>query len=621
VDEPADAPPGFRYFQALVTDPATGRSQVSNAVLQHTSVPAASGPIAFNRITERSGAGVHITSGNSHMGGITLLDYNDDYLPDVFATNGAGGDHHLWRNRGGGNLEWMVDVLPAKPVGLEEAGAVAADFDNDGDVDLFVPVDNPVAVIVGVPQPFEGGPNLLYRNTGDGFVEDAAAAGLIDPRGWRTSAAVTADVDHDGFLDLFLANWAPSQVPGGNNASRLLHGGWDGTFDERGGFDLTGRDALAPLFFDVDGDGWQDLYVGNISERWQLPDFDPRDLLYHNDVGEGFADGSGKLPGFGDDAWAAMGADVADIENDGDWDLYVTNLFALPSPIPRGNPIYLGDGAGGLTDNRCFEAALCTGDSSWPANFADFDRDGFVDLYVGTTTFGAPDFLFHNRGDGVFESLRLPELLDNRTHGAATGDLDGDGAVDLVLWLQDQPVQFLRNAAMDDHHWLAIRLLGRWGNRSAIGATVRVTTPDGMQQLRRVSGGDSAHSQQELTMSWGLGDHTSVDVTIAWPSGEVTQIQGLTGDRFWLIDEADGVVAETLEGTAVWDAVAQSLELVGWSNYRGRANLQVAPRGVLRYDVDAAAWTKTFTGVMTNPGTVTLTSDRGNAVDLLVTTR
>jgi hypothetical protein len=140
-----------------------------------------------------------------------------------------------------------------------------------------------------------------------------------------------------------------------------------------------------------------------------------------------------------------------------------------------------------------------------------------------------------------------------------------------------------------------------------------------VQQLRRVSGGDSAHSQQELTLNWGLGDHSVADVTIAWPAGELTQVQGLTGDAFWLIDEADGVVPETLSGTAVWDAAAQTLEVVGWSNYRGRANLRVPRRGELRYDVDALRWSQTFSGVATDPGTVRLSSDRGNAIDLVVT--
>ena len=347
----------------------------------------------------------------------------------------------------------------AKPdLGLEDAGVTFVDLDNDGDEDLLVFVDNPTIVDVGGDNPQMGGPNLLYLNDGTGtFQEAAAQSGLLDPDGRRSICGALGDYDRDGLLDLYVGEWAIEQTGAQNNCDRILRNtgaGFEDVTDELG---LTGYglDALTCGWLDADLDGWPDLYVGNVVNV-DSPNQLNVDALYMNQGDGSFVDAWLPEPNLGDDAQAAMGWDIGDIDADGDWDLYVTDMFQ-PIPHPQGNPLFLGDGAGGFSDNVADLAGVQAA-PSWPCNFADFDRDGWIDLWVGTLGVQYNDFLYRNERDGTFSSLSVPAFAGNATRGGSIADYDGDGDVDLFLQNYEMNSRLLRNDSTDTHSWIEFKL-------------------------------------------------------------------------------------------------------------------------------------------------------------------
>ncbi len=601
---PRDFPTGAYFYQARLYNPATGARGFSTVASTHVSLPPGAGRVGFQDVSQVARLGNHLTTGNTHTGGAVWGDFDGDWWPDLAVLNGGGLNRALYLNEGNGTFASFHERIAKGDIGLEDAGAVAADLDNDGDVDLLVAVDNPATLDFNIPQPYAGGPNQLFRNQGDGtFVEEGLASGVVDPRGWRTSTVTLADFDRDGWLDIWFGNWAMSQIPGGDNFGRLLHNAGDGTFVEvPGGPDGYGRDALHAMAFDYDRDGWPDLYVGNVAGQFALPDYDPRDVLYHN-AGGSLSDVTAEHTGFGDDAWAVMGGDVADVENDGDWDLYLTNLFFLPQTPPRGNPLYLGDGTGHFTENQCFAAEICTGHETWPAVFADFDRDRYVDLYVGTSMSEDPDLLFVNDGDGTFTSHRQEAFVNDTPRGGSQADFDGDGAVDLFAWMMYQSSRLYRNTAADGRHWLELKLIGAQSNRDAVGAVVEVTA-GGVTQLRWVSGGDSAHSQRDHTVHVGLGDATEAQVVVRWPNGDVTGLGTVSADRFVAVQEDRGLLLDELvDATAAWDGA--TLTVTAHTTYHGRSAVRVDGFGPIPWSRADGAYVASFPAA-SDPGQLVL---------------
>ena len=603
-----------------------GFPQITSSTSQ---APAANGPtvarrIAFRPVSLAAGLGGVNLVGNSHTGGLVWVDYDGDLWPDLFVSNGGGVQHYLFRNLGDGTFQDVSSLIPKPDILLEDAGAKYADVDNDGDEDIFVPVDNPAPVVPAQPvNPPDGGPNLFYRNQGDGtFVEEALTAGLVHPLGRRTISAGFADWDRDGFVDLFQGSWTMYGLPLGvhDDYDRLYRNDGSGVFvDETAPYSMDGYgyDVLTSIWMDIDNDRWPDLYVGHTAHVDLPPLFVTQDIFYRNNGGTAFNDEFAANPrGLGDDAYAPMGMDIADIDNDGDWDLYFTDTYNSP-PDPLGNVLYLGDGQGGFEENSADVAGVTAADS-WPCGFADFDLDGWTDLWVGTTSPSVPEFIYANRGDGTFTTVDNSGVFGNTAKGGALADFDGDGDMDIAIWENGPTVRLYRNDSLRAGNYLQIKLYGTSSNRGAIGAVVKVTA-DGMTQMRRVSGGDSAHSQSEAILHFGVGSATAVQVDVEWPSGEDQSFGGVGVNDLILVDEDGGILAPAVEDAgSSYDPSTGLVSVRVRSNYRARTTLvakgPLIPKalGSLRYDPDTGLHVGDFEGPQAAPRTdLAIADERG----------
>lgn len=617
---PGDAPePTAVVWQAKVVDPVDARMVAyTDAVVRHAALRPQDATVTFDEVTMQAGLVDTFTVGNTHTGGVGFVDVNGDYLPDLLIVSGAGVRNRLYLNLGDGQFveeSWRMQK-PAPEI--ESAGVAFADLENDGDLDVVVPVDNPQQMISSVAQPYEGGPNLLFVNDGTGtFTETAEAAGVLDPRGWRNSNAAFADFDLDGCIDLYLLQWAMAAPPGGDNRDRLLRGLCDGTFDdvtEAFGIDPEGRDGLGVFWFDAGNDLYPDLYVANNADRDERPIFDPMHDFWKNQGGTGFENWTTRgHPSTGMDGWAGMGMDAGDIDADGDWDLYITDVWQLP-PVPKGNVLYFGAPDGSLSANACQETNLCFGYNSWPTNFVDFDNDGWVDLWVGASVAGDPSLLYVNRGegDGVFDPVRVEGWSGKIVRGGTAADYDADGDVDVFFWLEGADSELWTNTLGESAGWIQLRLLGTRSNRAAIGARVEITSELGHRVTGEVGGGDSAHSQTDLVVHLGLGNaETAHEVKVFWPSGEVQQFDDVAIDRFWLVDEDAGLVDEALvDPAATWDPALATLTVSTASTYRGRSGVFADTLGPLDYDVTTVSYSASFP-LAARPDEVALRTSNG----------
>lgn len=570
--------PRVVYLQAHVTDPVSGLETLSAAIQRHVHVPESEAAFGLEDVSAAAGLSGIFLTGNSHTGGIAWPDYNGDHYPDLWIANGGGAHHRLFRNNGDGTFTDVSHLVPKPDLSLETAAVHFADIDNDGDTDLLAVVDSAFQMNSEIVQPIEGGPNLLYVNQGDGtFVEEALERGLVDPRGWRNITAAFADFDSDGFVDVHLGVWGMNQ-PTFSRDSRLLLNDGTGHFVEAPEVLGYGRDLLTTLAGDFDADGWADLYLGHVNSiiGYNAVNPDADDVLYRN-MGGLLTDATASSVGVGDDAWAAMGLDMGDIDNDGDFDIYETDRWEVDDTLPRGNSFYVQQADGTFGDNSCDVAGICTSYAGWPTLFADFDRDGWVDLFVGTGKPYYPDLVYRNDHDGTFTSHWVPSMQDSPVRGGAQADFDGDGAVEFAVWQYNDPFRLFQNVPRDDHRWIEVELQSASGNPLAIGAVVTLRGNDGIDQLRRVSGGDSAHSQSSTILHWGLGATGGpVDLEILWPGGEVQHVEQVPIDRFNLVSREDGLVPQGIESVeALWREADRELEITVALTYGGRRRIEV----------------------------------------------
>ncbi len=483
--------------------------------------------------------------------GCAFLDYDGDGDLDLYLVNGrfhpelshargrrlAGRlTNALYRNNGDGTF---TDVTKAAGVGDRGYGmaAVAADYDNDGDTDLFVT---------------NYGRDTLFRNDGDGTFSDVTdAAGVGDTR-W-TVGATFFDYDRDGRLDLFVGGYllfdpdyryyyaadafpGPLSYPGQRDT--LYRNLGDGTFEDvtkAAGLGSPDGRAMGIAACDIDNDGDEDLYVANDGME---------NYLYRN-RGDGSFENvaldTGTAFGQNGEATSAMGPEFGDFDADGLIDIFVPDMGY--------GCLYRNTGKGWFEEKsaRLGVAAVLGQYTSWSGNFLDIDNDGWLDIFVvnGDAHHLEPeeDTLLLNRGGAAFEdvSARTGSALRLKFvgRGSASGDFDNDGDLDLlVLNVNDRP-RLLRNDLANSNHWLELRLIGTASNRDAVGARVRLTA-GGRTQIRDVRTSSGYLSQSDPRLHFGLGPHAVVDrIEISWPSGTVQNLRKIAADRLLNITEPE----------------------------------------------------------------------------------
>jgi enediyne biosynthesis protein E4 len=518
----------------------------------------------------------HLASKEQHYivesmgGGVGFFDCDNDGRLDVVVTNGSSVD----RYRAGGDL--MVTLYHQGADGkftniTEQAGVTAkgwgmgvavADFNNSGNLDLFV---------TGY------GHSVLYHGLGNCKFEDVTQkAGLGGITGFATGAA-WGDYDRDGHVDLFVSRYVhvdmnhlpafgsdekfcrfkgvlvqcgPWGMPG--EGDYLFHNRGDGTFEDvskkAGMDDPQHRYGLGAIWADYDNDGWPDLFLANDAG----PNF-----LYHNrhdGTFEEVAMLTGVALGNDGQELGSMGVDSADYDHDGKLDLFVTNY------TDQINNLYRNLGGGAFSD-MCWPAKL--GQASyryvkWGTGFVDFDNDGWVDIFVnnghvypqvdaipGSPGYKEPMQMFRNNHDGKFEDISKAsgvfDMPAESRRGAAFGDVYNDGNVDILALNIGQAPSLLINKARNSNHRVTFHLIGTKSNRAAIGARVTIHAA-GVMQFNEVRGGGSYLSQNDLRQHFGLGTAGKMDtVEVSWPSGQKELLRDVDADFIYTITEGKGI--------------------------------------------------------------------------------
>jgi hypothetical protein len=509
--------------------------------------------------------------------GVAFLDYDNDGWTDALVLNGVrlqdGTRHvvpypsgetpvaHLYHNEKNGRF---TDV--SARAGLRASGwassVCAGDYDNDGFLDVFVT--------------YYGG-NVLYRNRGNGTFEDVTARARLPAGGARWGSGCTfVDYDRDGRADLFVANYlvfdlataaeagagpnclwkgvpvncGPRGLPADTNL--LFHNGGDGTFADvsraSGVAAVTGRYSMTATAADFDGDGWLDIYVACDSTA---------SILYRNNHDGTFRDvavESGVAYSESGSQQAGMGIALADVNGDGRLDLLKTHFAddvpALYRSLGKGlfEDIAVASGVG--VQNRYVE---------WGTGLPDFDNDGRADLmYVTGNVYPeveailkqyphrSPRIVFRNVDGSHFEDVSDRSgggaSAAHSSRGAAFGDVDNDGDVDVLVFNMNEPPSLLRNDQRTGRHWIAVKLQGAPSDRAAIGATIKVIG-GGLVQARAALSQSSYYSHDDLRLHFGLGSAARADsIEVRWPSGRIETLRDIAGDRVVTIQEGAGTI-------------------------------------------------------------------------------
>lgn len=468
-------------------------------------------------------------------------DYDNDGWTDLYVTGNLE-PNVLYHNNQDGTFsvsEYAEDVsLPDVPSG----GVVWGDYDNDGWLDLYV---------------LNSGANTLFHNdAGSGFSDVTALAGLGDA-GKGTSAA-WGDYDNDGWLDLYITNWScfPECDPVDFSAQqdRLYHNNRDGGFtDVTAALDypMTLGAGFAPAFLDYDNDGDLDLYV--VNDKLQN---DIGNVLWRNDgagCGHWCWTNVSKATGLGLTI-NGMGLDVSDYDNDGDFDLYVTDMvynMYLMANNGEGSFSDISHAAGVAINVQADQAV------GWGAAFFDYDNDGWQDLYVASTEYfqtfpelkmsfmnERPDALFQNSGNRSFKDMSPLSGIDEAlaTLGVAYADYDHDGDLDLVTGNWNTGYRLYQNQTpMDsERHWLSVGLRGNADvNADAVGTRVYLTAENGASQMQTVKIGSGLGGNNQLELHFGLGSATAANLRIVWSSGAECSLADVPANQRLLIQYQD----------------------------------------------------------------------------------
>ena len=498
--------------------------------------------------------------------GVAFLDFDNDGWQDLFYVNSMNWPGHpgqpslpaLYHNNHNGTFTDVTQQagLATQMYGL---GVTAADFDNDGSIDIYVTCL---------------GPNHLFRNAGGGkFTDVTARAGVGDP-GFSTSAA-WFDYDQDGRLDLFVANYVQwtidtdrtCMLDGRNKSyctpeaykgqsSTLYHNKGDGTFEDvtrKAGLSDPTSKSLGVALLDFDNDGKMDLFVANDTQP---------NRLYKN-RGDGTFSDVGMMAGVAFNeagvARAGMGVDAADYDNSGRQSLIIGNFSNEMMAL------YSNEGTGLFRDDAptstVGKASLLT--LTFACFFFDVDLDGLLDIFAANghvaddiatvqpkVTYAQRPHLFRNLGSRKFEeiSTRVGQAFQQAVvaRGAAYGDFDNDGDLDVAITTNNGPARLLRNDRTAKNGALRVMLEGAASNHSAIGARVRLDVEDGRKPWAMVKTGSSYCSQSELPLTFGLGRASKVTtIEVTWPNGRVEKLAGVAANQSVTIREGKGIVRTT----------------------------------------------------------------------------
>lgn len=487
--------------------------------------------------------------------GVVLFDFDNDSDLDLYLINGSDlpgrtspvvPTNRLYRNDG----DTFTDVTTQAAVGDTGygLGGCVGDYNNDGFTDLYVT---------------NYGPNVLYRNNGDStFTDVTESAGIAGNQ--LSSGCAFVDVDADGYVDLYVVNYVqfdpatnpectrqgvrtyctPEALQGA--ADILYHNNGDGTFKDitaTAGISGANGKGLGVVCGDVDNDGDTDIFVANDTTPnfLYLNDSNARIKMTEDALFAGVAlSEEGR-------AYSGMGANLGDFDNDGYLDIVITNFQ------DQTNSLYHNAQSGFFNE---VSFAKGVGEKSlrylaWGTDFVDFNNDGWLDLFVANGhlddniadidpigTYAQPNQLFLNNGGVNFEaSIDTAIKIQKVSRGAAFGDIDNDGDMDIVVSnLKDTPT-VLRNDGGNAAQWLQVKLIGRHCNRDAIGARVTLVSGD-VTQTREVKSGSGYLSQNDLRLHFGLGDATRVDtLTVRWLCGKIQTLQDIETNQVLVISE------------------------------------------------------------------------------------
>ena len=496
--------------------------------------------------------------------GVALFDYDNDGRLDLFLVNGAEISdpslpatipaktgpkywNRLYHQKSDGTFEDVTEKAGLQGAGYG-MGVAIGDYDNDGFEDLYV---------TGY------GGNHLYHNNGNGTFTDVTEKAAIAGSGWSTSAA-WVDLDGDGLLDLvvlrylqweFTDIWCGERKQGYRSYCHpdqfrpitplIYHNDGNGHFTEitkQAGFAKPGN-GLGIAIADFNGDGRVDVFIANDS----TPEF-----LYQN-KGDGTFEEVGLFAGVGVDgdghAYAGMGAEFADYDNDGLPDIVVTDLAYQKYALYRNN----GDSTFAYVSDTAGLGAMTFLHSGWGMRLLDYDNDGWKDLLVGQAhvmdtielnypqlRYREPLLLARNTGQGFVDISGQSGPVFHEawaSRGMAIGDIDNDGKLDAVVSENGGPAHILHNETDTQNHWLTLSLVGHKSNRDAIGAEVKITTGQGQQQATVTTCG-SYLSSGDKRVHFGLGNQSAVkEIRIRWPSGIGQILHDVKSDQFLRIDE------------------------------------------------------------------------------------
>jgi enediyne biosynthesis protein E4 len=533
-----------------------------------------SGPIEFTDVTAQ--AGIHFKHNSGAFGnkylpetmgsGVCFLDYDNDGWQDILLVNSMDWPGHksgnsfpaLYHNNRDGTF---TDVTRQAGLAVEMygLGCAVGDYDNDGYVDIYITTV---------------GSNHLFHNLGNGkFADVTAKAGVADPG--FSAGAVWFDYDNDGKLDLFVAHYidwsietdqycsldnknksycTPQRYKG--QTSTLFHNRGDGTFENvtrrAGLYDPTSK-SLGVALLDYDNDGWLDLFVSNDTEP---------NKLYRNNHNGTFTDvavAAGVAYSEAGTVRAGMGTDASDYDNSG-WQSLVIGNFTN-----EGMALYHNDGSGLFTDEApaIGISRISTKSLTFGTFFFDYDLDGLPDILAVNghvsddisvvqpqVKYAQSPHLFHNLGKNKFDEVtaKLGSALQRPIvgRGAAYGDFDNDGDLDLVITANNGPARLLRNDNGNQNDMLRVKTVGTRSNRDGIGAKVTLKTNTGTRLFAMVKTGSSYLSQSELPLTFGLGKPGTVKtlgLEIVWPSGQKDTIPDVKPNQFITVKEGRGIIS------------------------------------------------------------------------------